>query len=151
MIEDHRDRAAMPAYIETVEGLIKAWGRHDIEAVLSLLTDDVVYHFHVGTRPLCGKAWVRRFLEKFGDGQSEIRWRIVNHAQNGNVLLVEGVDDYVDRAGRRIRTPYMGVFEFRDGLICGWRDYLDANLIAQAEAGAAMPEWLEELINHERA
>jgi limonene-1,2-epoxide hydrolase len=110
----------------------------------------VVYHFHVGTRPLRGKSWVRRFLEKFGDGQSEIRWRIVNHAQNEDVLLVEGVDDYVDAKGRRIRTPYMGAFEFRDGLICGWRDYLDANLIAQAEAGELAPAWLEELIGEDR-
>ena len=141
----------MPAYIETIEGLIKAWGRHEVQGVLDLLTDDVVYHFHVGTRPLCGKVWVRKFLEKFGDGQREIRWRIKNHAQNANVLLVEGVDDYVDREGRRIRTPYMGIFEFRDGLICGWRDYLDSSLIAQAEAGESSPEWLEDLINHERA
>jgi limonene-1,2-epoxide hydrolase len=137
----------MAPHIETIEGLIDDWRRRDIEALLARLDEDVVYHYHVGSRPLCGKQWVRRFLEKFGKDQSEIRWRIVNHAQNEDVLLVEGVDDYVDAKDQRIRTPYMGAFEFRDGLIVGWRDYLDANLIAQAEQGEAPPPWLEELLN----
>lgn len=61
------------------------------------------------------------------------------------------MDDYVDGNGRRIQTPYMGAFEFRDGRIAAWRDYLDANLIAQAETGAAMPEWIEELVNRGNA
>ena len=137
----------MIAHIETIERLINSWKQHDVEAVLDLLTDDVVYHFHVGTRPLRGKEWVRRFLEKFGDGQSDNRWRIVRHAQNGDFLLVEGIDDFVDAKGRRIRTPYMGVFEFRDGLICGWRDYVDAGLIQQAESGDPIPEWVKELVS----
>jgi limonene-1,2-epoxide hydrolase len=136
----------MAEHIDTIESLIGAWKRHDIEAVLALLTDDVVYHFHVGTRPVRGKEWVRRFLSKFGQGQSEIQWRIVRHAQNGDLLLVEGVDDYVDGEGRRIQTPYMSAFEFRGGLICGWRDYLDTSLIARAKSGDPMPEWLEELV-----
>lgn len=136
----------MPHYIETIEGLIACWARRDLEAVLDLLSEDVVYHYHVGSRPLRGKARVRRFLEKFGGGQKDIRWRIVNHAQSGDVLLVEGVDDHVDAEGRRIQTPYMGVFEFEGGKIARWRDYLDAKLIAQAKAGEPMPEWLEELV-----
>ena len=45
----------MGEHIETVEALIAAWKRRDSEAVLALLTDDVVYHYHVGARPLIGK------------------------------------------------------------------------------------------------
>jgi limonene-1,2-epoxide hydrolase len=137
----------MGEHIETVESLIAAWKRRDPEAVLALLTDDVVYHYHVGARPLIGKDRVRRFLHKFGEGQKDIRWRIVHHAQNGNVLLVEGIDDYVDAEGRRIQTPYMGVFEFRDERICGWRDYLDAALAERARQGEPHPEWVQGLID----
>ncbi len=134
------------ALIDQIEALIEDWKRHDVEAVLARLTDDVVYHYHVGTRPLRGKDAVRRFLEKFGSGQREIRWRIRHHAQNGDVLMVEGIDDYVGADGARIRTPYMGVFEFREGRICAWRDYLDAALIAARRAGEPMPDWLAELV-----
>lgn len=141
----------MASQIETIEHLIACWKRNDVDAVLDLLTDDVVYHYHVGSRPLRGKDWVRRFLQKFGSGQKDIRWRIVHHASQGDVLLVEGVDDYVDLEGRRIQTPYMGAFEFRDGKIARWRDYLDHQLIAAAESGEPAPEWIEELTNRGNA
>jgi len=136
----------MASHIDVVQQLIEAWKRRDVDGVLDLLTDDVVYHYHVGSRPLVGKSWVRGFLEKFGDGQSDVRWRIVNHAQNGDVLLVEGVDDYVDRAGKRVRTPYMGAFELREGRIHRWRDYLDLEVARRLEGSDDVPEWLAELL-----
>jgi len=136
----------MTSHIDIVNGLIEHWKKLDVDGALSCLSDDIEYHYLVGERPLIGKDWVRKFLEKFGQGQSEIRWRIVNHASNGNKMLVEGVDDYVDAEGRRIRTPYMGSFEFKDGKISRWRDYVDTGLIAHAKTGKAFPEWLETLI-----
>lgn len=135
--------------IEVVEGLIAAWAKQNVQGVLDLVTEDVEYHYHVGSRPLRGRERVQRFLEKFGVGQHEIRWRIVNHAQNGDVLLVEGVDDYVDADGHRHRTPYMGAFEFRAGKICKWRDYLDLGFVEKMKAGEPMPPWIEELVNHD--
>jgi limonene-1,2-epoxide hydrolase len=136
----------MATHIEIVNRIIEAWKRGDVDGVLSHLAEDVEYHYLVGERPLIGKDWVRRFLEKFGHGQTDIRWRVVNHASNGDRLLVEGIDDYVDAEGRRIQTPYMGIFEFRDGKVRRWRDYVDTGLIAKAKAGEAFPEWLEALI-----
>ena len=59
------------------------------------------------------------------------------------LLFNEG---YVDADGNLIRTPYMGVFEFRDGKICRWRDYVDTGLIAMAKAREPFPEWLETLV-----
>ena len=68
-----------------------------------------------------GRDAIRRFLEKFGAGQTEIAWSISRHSETGDLLMVEGVDDYVNAEGVRIRTPYAGVFEFRDGRIWRWR------------------------------
>lgn len=136
----------MTTHIDVVNSMINTWKKQDIDGVLSHLTDDIEYHFLVGERPLIGKDWVRRFLEKFGSGQTNILWRIVNSAADGDKLLVEGVDDYVDANGVRIQTPYMGIFEFRDGKICRWRDYVDTGLIKQAKSGEKWPVWLETLI-----
>ena len=133
--------------LDTVNQLIDAWKQRDIDGVLAQLTDDIEYHYAVGLRPLNGHDWVRRFLEKFGQGQSDNKWRIINHASNGERLLIEGVDDYVNAEGHRVQTPYMGIFEFRDGKICGWRDYCDVGLVADAEAGKAQPEWVQKLRN----
>lgn len=130
-----------------VEAIISAWKNKDIDGVLAQLSENVEYHFLVGERPLIGKAWVRKFLEKFGGHISdENNWRLRQTAENGDALLVEGIDDYISTDGNRICYPYMGVFEFRDGLITGWRDYADGSLIAGQRAGNAVPDWLEALV-----
>ena len=141
MHEQTRDKRAV------AEAIIAAWQRKDIDGVLEQLCDDVEYHFLVGERPLLGKEWVRRFLERFGQHISDTNnWRILRSAESGDALLLEGVDDYIDSDGRRIRYPYMGVFEFRGGKVLRWRDYADAGLIARLREGEALPEWLEALV-----
>jgi limonene-1,2-epoxide hydrolase len=136
----------MNQQLQRVQQVIDAWKKLDVEAVLECLTDDIEYHYLVGQRPLVGKSWVRRFLDKFGHGQKDNKWRIVNHASNGHLLMVEAIDDYIDAEGNHIRTPYMGVFEFRDGKICRWRDYVDTGLITMAKNRETFPEWVEKLV-----
>ena len=140
----------MPDKIDVVNEVIESWKNADIDGVLNCLSDDVEYHYLVGARPLVGKDWVRRFLNKFGAGQTDIRWRIVNYVSDEDKLLLEGIDDYVDADGVRIRTPYMGIFEFRDGKICGWRDYVDTPMITMAKKQEEFPEWLESLVSDSR-
>jgi len=139
------DQAAI--YLQTVNKLIDAWKQGSVDGVLELLSDDVEYHYAVGERPLHGRDWVRRFLEKFGAGMTDVRWRIVNHAANGDKLLVEGVDDFINAQGHRVQTPYMGIFQFRDGKICRWRDYVDLGMTHAANEGKELPEWVQALNN----
>lgn len=134
------------AHIDTIHQIIDAWTAGDLDRVLACLDDDITYHYHVGSRPLVGHARVRRFMETFGAGQTDISWRITRHLEAGDVVMVEGVDDYADAEGRRIRVPYMGVFEFRDGKVAAWRDYLDLGLVSAMRSGEPTPEWLEPLI-----
>ncbi|MFK8043036.1 nuclear transport factor 2 family protein [Congregibacter sp.] len=130
-----------------VEAIIAAWKNKDIDGVLAQLTDDVEYHFLVGERPLIGKDWVRRFLERFGSDISDTNdWRITRSAEIGNALLLEGVDDYLATDGTRVLYPYMGAFEFRNGLVSHWRDYADGGLIARVKAGEELPAWLGALV-----
>ncbi len=130
-----------------VEAVIEAWKQKDVDGVLEQLCEDVEYHFLVGERPLIGKDWVRRFLENFREHiGAENNWRILRSAESGSALLVEGIDDYLSSDGQRVRYPYMGVFEFRDGRIAHWRDYADSGIIAGQRAGDALPEWLETLV-----
>jgi len=133
--------------LAVVQGFIDAWKRKDIDGVLERLCDDVEYHFLVGERPLVGKDWVRRFLERFGEHIGEDnRWRILRAASCGDALLLEGVDDYYSTDGKHICYPYMGIFEFRDGRVARWRDYADSAMIARQKEGEALPAWLEALV-----
>ena len=113
----------MSAKIEAVHAVMEAMRQRDIEGFLDHLTDDIEYHFHVGTRPLLGKAWVRRFLNKYDERNTDVVWTISTFAETGDKLLVEGLEAYVDASGETVKHPYMGIFEFRDGKICAWRDY----------------------------
>ena len=106
----------------------------DDKAFLDLLTDDVEYHYHVGTRPLIGKEWVQKFLIKYREVTSDAQWVIHNHAENGNVLFTEGVEEYFDvRSQMTISHPYAGVIEFRDGKIVKWKDYFEMNGAGDSE------------------
>ena len=108
--------------------------KQDDEAFLDLLTDDVEYHYHVGTRPLIGKEWVQKFLIKYREVTSDAHWVIHNHAENGNVLFTEGIEEYFDvRSQKTISHPYAGVIEFRDGKIVKWKDYFEMNSIRDSE------------------
>ena len=130
-----------------VQAIIDAWKLKDIDGVLAQLCDDVEYHFLVGERPLMGKDWVRRFLTNFAAHiGEENNWHILRSASSDGALLVEGVDDYLSSDGQRVRYPYMGVFEFRDGRVLRWRDYANGNLIAAQRAGESLPDWLEPLV-----
>lgn len=118
----------MSTKMDTVMALMQANMDKDDEKFLGYLTDDIVYHYHVGSRPLIGKEWVQKFLNKYRVITADVNWRIDRHAETENELFVEGYEEYRDtRNNEIVAHPYMGIFEFRDGKVAGWRDYFEMN------------------------
>jgi len=112
--------------LETIKALMQASAEKDDAKFLSFLTDDIVYHYHVGSRPLIGKDWVQRFLNKYREVTADVKWKIERHAETENELFVEGYEEYLDtRTNEVIAHPYMGIFEFRGDRIFAWRDYFE--------------------------
>ena len=100
----------------------------DDKGFLDCLTDDIEYHYHVGTRPLIGKEWVQKFLNKYREITTDVVWRVDRYAEKDDCLFIEGYEEYRDlRTDEVIAHPYMGVLEFRDGKISKWRDYFEMN------------------------
>lgn len=121
----------------TIKGLMQANIDGDKETFLDYLTDDIEYHYHVGSRPLIGKEWVRKFLNKYDEICADPEWRIDRWAETDDCLFVEGYEEYTDlRTGDRIAHPYMGIFEFRDGRIARWRDYFEMDNKKEGEGAA---------------
>jgi uncharacterized protein (TIGR02246 family) len=144
------DAAEPPAAFDPYEAflaLIRAWQKHDIDAVLALLAEDIVWYPAVGSPPVQGRDGVRKVLEQFAPKRRQENWKIFHHAVNGDRLFVEGVDDYVDDQGRRVAVPYAGVVEFRHGLIIGWRDYFDISTLNRMKGGEPIPEAIVPLIS----
>lgn len=128
--------------------LIEAWQAKDVEAVLAFMDDEIVWHYAVAAMPpVRGKAAARKLLTRFQADMHGIQWRIFAHAESGDRLFVEGVDDYTTPEGHRVATPYAGVLDFRGDLIVGWRDYVDLGVAAEQKSGAALTRQVEILLD----
>ena len=131
----HTDNSRGSEMMSVIEAVKDAALAQDDEAFLALLHDDIVYHYHVSSRPLVGKEWVLKFLRKYREITRDVTWRIDRWAEGDDFVLVEGYEQYFDtRTGQTIAHPYAGIFEFRDGLIVGWRDYFEMNQVKQEDA-----------------
>lgn len=120
--------------------LVEAWNAGDINAVLALMTDDVRWHVAAGAfAPIEGKSGVRAFLAQLRADMTETRWRILRHAETGNLLFVEGVDAYRRTNGIEVAMPYAAVVEFDGDRIAAWRDYLDTRRMEKLRAGDPAP------------
>lgn len=118
----------MSKYIETVKQLQSAADRRDRAAILAMVTPDLEYHYHVGSKPVKGPEGLGRFLDSYWSRYKDGVWQITSFAQDGDKLLMEGWEELTEIAtGQRVKNLYMGVMEFRDGKIAGWRDYFQLN------------------------
>ncbi|MES2340451.1 MAG: nuclear transport factor 2 family protein [Pseudomonadota bacterium] len=138
----------MSRKFEVMQDLVAAWSRGDVEGVLSHMSEDIVWHYAVAVAPpLKGKAKARKFLENFKGQIDEVRWRMFDHAERGDRLFVEGVDEYLATDGTLVAAPYAAVIAFDGDLICGWRDYVDVGVIEAQKAGHPRAAWLDALID----
>jgi limonene-1,2-epoxide hydrolase len=138
----------MGANLDCLHKLITAWQAKDVEGVLAFMAEDIVWHYAAGAMaPIRGKSMARKLLQRFQADMHAIEWRIFAHAEDGDRLFIEGVDEYRTTEGLRIAAPYAGVLEFKDGLITGWRDYVDIGVIAEQKAGVPLSAQVLDLIS----
>jgi limonene-1,2-epoxide hydrolase len=136
------------ARIEVLKAIIDAWTRKDIEAVLAHMDEDIVWHFAAAAEPpVRGKAQARKFLNRFGGGIADIRWRIFDYAEVGERLFVEGVDEFTTTGGLVVAAPYAGVLDFRGDRVVGWRDYVDVGVMTAQQSGAPISDQVKSLMD----
>jgi limonene-1,2-epoxide hydrolase len=109
---------------EVVTALIKANEARDIDALLSVLTEDALYE-NVPMSVLTGHDEIRSMLEGFLGSATEVAWEVLHQVEQGNVVMNERIDRFVMADGKRIELRVAGVFEVRDGKVAVWRDYFD--------------------------
>lgn len=147
-----KERIMSDRRFQQFQAVIDAWKRKDVAFVLDAMADDIVWHYAAAIAPPArGKAEARAFIDRFGATIGEVRWRIFHHAEDGDRLFVEGVDEYSTTDGRSVAAPYAGVIEFRGDKITGWRDYVDRGVIDAMKAGGAYPPQVVELISRPAA
>jgi limonene-1,2-epoxide hydrolase len=134
---------------QVLEALIEAWcERQDIDAVLSHLTEDVVWHYSAVTHPpKIGHAGAREFLTGYKARVRNPFWRIFNIAETENALFFEGADEFDTPDGKHVAIPYMGTLEFEGERIKAWRDYFTPAIAEQALEGIAPADHVRALLD----
>ncbi|MFN4038341.1 MAG: limonene-1,2-epoxide hydrolase family protein [Erythrobacter sp.] len=110
---------------QTVEAFIGHWNACDIDAMMALCAQDIVYH-NIPMEPIHGTTAMRAMVEGFLANVAACDWVTHAIAVNGNTVLTERTDGFTFRGGRRAAIRVMGTFILDEaGLIAHWRDYFD--------------------------
>jgi limonene-1,2-epoxide hydrolase len=110
---------------QTVEAFIGHWNDYDLDAILALCAEGMVWH-NIPMEPVIGKPAIRAATEGFMADIATCEWITHAIAANGNRVLTERTDGFTFKDGRKAAIRVMGTFEVNaDGLITQWRDYFD--------------------------
>jgi limonene-1,2-epoxide hydrolase len=139
---------SMSRLYPVLQGIISAWHNQDVEGVLVHVTDDIVWRNSSGFAPaIRGKAAMRAALQSMAPVIKTNKWRIFDHAESGDRLFMEGVDEFWLKTGEHVAIPYAGSLEFRGVLVHEWREYFDGRISAAMKAGAPMTDEIKEMIS----
>ncbi|MEM7411592.1 MAG: limonene-1,2-epoxide hydrolase family protein [Myxococcota bacterium] len=109
---------------ELIDRFVAAWGRRDIDDILSFFAADAVYTNIPIDPPNEGLEAIRKTIEGFLGMSEEIEFVVSHTAEAPGIVMNERVDRFLI-GGRWVEASVMGVFEIADGKIQHWRDYFD--------------------------
>ena len=101
----------------------------DLDEGLALLSDDFSY-WSIITRTSFDKETLRRAIEQRKRYLPEISIELIRCINEGGTVVVEGQVDATTSEGARYDTPFICIFDTRDGLIVSAREYSDTRQAA---------------------
>ena len=121
----------MESPIDLVRSFCEAWS-DDMAAddLAAFFSEDAVYHNMPFPEAVTGRENIAKNIDSFirpgAPGIEGIRFRVINIASNGPIVMTERVDTF-RVPDRTFDLRVVGVFEVEDGKIRAWRDYFDPN------------------------
>jgi ketosteroid isomerase-like protein len=108
------------------------WNGHDIDGILAMMTDDVIFEASFGKEPwgsrVTGKAAVREFLADMFERIPDIRWDETRHFAAPEIAVVEWVTSGTPRGAGRFESHGCDILALRDGRIAAKRSYRKGTL-----------------------
>jgi ketosteroid isomerase-like protein len=101
----------------------------DLDEGLALLSDDFSY-WSIITRSPFDKETLRRAIEQRRHYLPEISIELIRCINEGETVVVEGQVDATTAEGARYDSPFVCIFDTRDGQIVSAREYSDTRLAA---------------------
>lgn len=115
-----------------VERFNMVWNGHDVEGILAMMTEDVVFEASFGKDPwgtrAVGQAAVREFLGDMFARVPDVRWDEIRHVVGPDHAVVEWLTTGTPRGGTRYEVQGCDILMLRDGKIAAKRSYRKATL-----------------------
>ena len=126
------------ANLQTVQQIYAAFGRGDIQAVLSALSDDVEWTVtgpaevsYAGSRR--GRSEVAQFFVLLSQGVEIQRFTPREFIAHGDTVVVLGDETMrIKATGKLAENPWVMVFTLREGRVVRFREYDDTAAVASA-------------------
>jgi steroid delta-isomerase-like uncharacterized protein len=107
--------------VEILEAFADAWNRHDVDSLMSFMTDDCIFEASGGDEE-CGTRYegteaVRKGYSKAWNDFPDAQWNNARHFVLENRGVSEWVFTGTNKDGKRSEVSGCDVFTFRDGKI----------------------------------
>ena len=107
--------------VERLQAFADAWNRHDIDDLMSFMTDDCVFQANAGAEAYGtsykGRSDVRLGYMKAWQAYPDARWNNARHAVCGDRGFSEWVFTGTDRDGQKVEIAGCDLFVFREDKI----------------------------------
>lgn len=110
-----------PVTTETLAAFGYAWNKHDIDALMSFMTDDCIFHAAAGSE-LFGRSFIGRDAVREGFVLAwttfpDAAWLDADYFVSGDRGVMESTFSGTKADGTRIEARMVDIFQFRDGKI----------------------------------
>lgn len=114
-------------WLELLDRFAAAWNRHDLDALMSMMTDDCVFEASAGPqvngRRSEGREAVRAAFAEVFDAFPDAHWANPRHIVAGDRGVSEWTFTGTRRDGTRVEVTGCDLFTFRDGRIAVKNSY----------------------------
>lgn len=129
------------AHEQAVLDLMHCWHTHDLEGLVSRISEDAVYTPDLVTPPIRGREAIRKEWAGYIDRMPTYTMKVINMVSSGNIVFLERKESFRFPEDRpmALNTIYLvGIFEFNDeGLVTAFRDYYDTTVYKVPQPAAS--------------
>ena len=126
-----------------VDRWVAAWNSHDVEKVIPVFTDDVLYEDVTFGAVNHGSSDLRKFASFFFDAVPDMKFEVLNSSVEGKRGVIEwafsGTDKGVYKTGKRFTVRGVSIIDVDHGRISRNLDFYDAASIMRQVGLLATP------------
>jgi ketosteroid isomerase-like protein len=101
----------------------------DVDEGLALVSDDFTY-WSIITRTSFDKEALRAAIEQRKHLVPDVNIELIRCVNEGETVVIEGQADVTTATGARHDSPFVCIFDTRDGVIVSMREYSDTRMAA---------------------